>query len=584
MTKNGFSLTGFSYQYFNWLGDALSRLYSSEHMRLEEALKDAAIKIYPPAYFSLIGFIFLLSVVVTAPAVLFTGFFLLTAIPPLIILFGYAIPKLLSYDRASKLDIEVPFAGTYMSVMATGGLSPYASLKRLKNCSLLPNISKAVKAVEIDVLVKGTDPVTAMERSAQHLPSKDYKDLLLGYTSTLRSGGDVIHYLLIRTETMFRDLGVKVKAFGERAAVLTESFIAVSILMSLSLTIIFMTSIAFESFFQSSFTVENFLLYSFFIVPGISVLFLYLADASQIHEPVNEWGAYKFFAATSPFFALLVLTMFIPFAAPDLALPFAKPFADFIVLLRSLLMLEKGYEASIGLALALALGTLPAALAHRYYSRQGKGIENNVTTFLRDLTESRKTGASPEKCIEDLSKRNYGKFSKNLTVASRQIRWGLPFTVIYKTFEKKVKSWLALVNIYLLVDAIEVGGGAPETLETLTRFSEMLSSLEKEKKAMMKPLLIMPYVGAGILLFSTIVFMGFMRFVLYSLAHQVMPFSQFVTILLPPLILQAYLTGLVTGKLSSGLISQGFKHAIILVVAAIALMPLAGLVSMPFQW
>jgi len=46
------------------------------------------------------------------------------------------------------MDLEIPFAGTYISVMATGGLSPYASLRRLKECALLPNISKSIKEIE----------------------------------------------------------------------------------------------------------------------------------------------------------------------------------------------------------------------------------------------------------------------------------------------------------------------------------------------------------------------------------------------------------------------------------------------------
>jgi flagellar protein FlaJ len=497
---------------------------------------------------------------------------------------GYAIPKIAAHDRASKLDLEVPFAGTYISVMATGGLSPYASLRRLKDCSLLPNISKTVKNIEVDVQIRGLDPVTAMEESAQHLPSRDYKDLMMGYASTLRTGGDVIHYLLVRTETMFRDLVTKVRAFGERAATLMESYIAVSILTTLSLTIIYMTSIAFQGFWTGVFTAESFLLYSYFLVPAISILFVYLSDSQQLSEPVSEWGPYKVFLATLPFTIFMLLTMFVPFAAPDIAPAFAKPFADFITLIRSTLGLERGFEASIGLGLALLVGTIPAAVAHSYYTSRGKGVEHEVTNFLRDITEARKTGASPERCLENLAGRDYGKFTKQLSTTSRQIRWGLSFKVIYETFKQKVKSWLALINIYLLVDAIDVGGGTPETLETLTRFSEMLSSLEKEKKAMLRPLLIMPYIGAGILLFSTIIFLGFMRFVLYSFGHQAMPFSQFATLLLPPLVLQAYLTGLVTGKISSGTLSTGFKHAIILVVAAIVLILLSNYLTIPFTF
>jgi flagellar protein FlaJ len=578
-------MASFCYRYFGWMGKALSKtLYSNGHFKLEESLEDAGLRIYPEAYFSIIGFFLILSIIVTVTFVMFTGLIYLVFIPFVIIFLGYVIPKIAAHDRASKLDLEVPFAGTYITVMATGGLSPYASLRRLKDCTLLPNISKSVKGIEVDVQVRGIDPVTAMEKSAEHLPSRDYKDLMLGYASTLKTGGDVIHYLMIRTETMFRDLATKVKAFGERAATLMESYIAISILTTLSFTILFMTSIAFSGLFASSaFTVENFLLYSYIIVPGISVLFIYLSDSQQISEPVNEWRPYKIFFLTLPVMIFMLLTMFIPFLVPELSPPFAKPFTDFIKLLTGALGLERGYEASFGLGLSLIVGTVPAALAHNYYTSRGKGVEHDVTNFLRDITEARKTGASPERCLENLVGRNYGKFTKQLATTSRQIRWGLSFKVIYETLKQKIKSWLALINIYLLVDAIEVGGGTPETLDTLTRFSEMLSSLEKEKKAMLRPLLILPYIGAGILLFSTIVFLGFMRFVLTSYGRGGMSFPQFVTWLVPPLLLQAFLTGLVTGKMASGTLSSGFKHAIILAAIAIIMLIFSGYFALPFQ-
>jgi flagellar protein FlaJ len=144
-----------------------------------------------------------------------------------------------------------------------------------------------------------------------------------------------------------------------------------------------------------------------------------------------------------------------------------------------------------------------------------------------------------------------------------------------------VRSWLALVNIYLLVDAIEVGGGTPETLETLTHFSEELSSLEKEKKQTMRPLLIMPYVGVGILIVSTLILLGFGQSILTVYAHETIPFSEVVTLVLPPLMIQIFFTGMVTGKISTGKTSAGFKHAFILTIIGLALVPVAEYLMVP---
>lgn len=583
--KAPFNFAGFSYQHFNWLGIFISKVfYLNGRSKMDQTIEDAGMSIHPDAYYSIVGFAFLISIIAIIPIAILTGMWYLLPLPLAVILLGYVIPQIMARDRAAKLDDEVPFAGAYISVMATGGLSPYASLKRLEKCLLLPQMSKAIKDIEVDVQMKGYDPVSAMEKSAQNLPSRDYRDLFLGYSSTLKTGGDVMHYLLVRTETMFRDLAAKVKAFGDRSAILMEAYVTVSILITLSLAIIFMTSAAFSGYFQGgAFTPENYLLYSYILVPIMAVAFIYLADAQQVHEPLSEWGPYKVFVATLPIMIFMLITMFLPFVVPGLASPILQPFMDFIKGFRTLVGLERGYEASLGLGLALIVGNAPAAIAHSFYTRKGKDMENDISSFLRDFTETRKSGASPESCMENLAGRNYGRFTKHLIVASRQIRWGLPFVTVYETFKTKINSWVALINLYLMVDAIEVGGGTPETMETLAHFSEMLASQEKEKKQTLKPLLLMPYIGAVILLISTVVFLSFTRTVLYNYARQAMPFSQFATIIVPPLILQAYLTGIVTGKISSTKASSGFKHAVILVIIALVLIWAARFLLIPFQ-
>jgi flagellar protein FlaJ len=580
-TRDKSSFASFSYQYFGWTGTALKKAFYKDS-GLEEALEDAGIKIFPDAYYSMVGFVFLLSLLITIPIALVTRLYFLLPAPILVMFLGYAIPKIKTTDRASKLDLEVPFAGAYISVMATGGLSPYASLKRLKECQLLPNMSKVIGDLETDVEIKGYDPATAMEESAKTLPSRDYKDLMLGYASTVRTGGDVVHYLIVRTETMFKDLALKVKAFGERASLLMETYVTLSILMTLMLTILFMTSIAFQSFWGGDVTSGSYQTYAYFLVPLIAMLFLFIADTQQISQPLTEMGPYKIFFAASPIMIFLLLTMYVPFAAPELTPPFAPPFMGLVTWIRESMGLNYGYEAGLGMGIALIASAIPGAIAHNYYTLKGRNVEHEVTNFMRDLTEARKTGSSPERCLENLSGRNYGTFTRILATASNQIRWGFPFKVIYETVKSKVNSWLALINIYLLVDAIEVGGGTPETLETLTHFSEELSSLEKEKKETMRPLLIMPYVGAGLLIVATLILLGFSQTILASMTSQSLPFSQVVTVLLPPLMVQIFFTGLVTGKLGSGSTSAGFKHSLVLVSIAIALVPVAAYVIWPF--
>jgi archaeal flagellar protein FlaJ len=580
--KTEFSLAGFSYQHFYWVGKTIGKLYNNEQFNLGQTLQDAGLRMYPAAYASILGFFFIVSIILVIPVILLTGFIFAVFAPFLVLLLGYAVPLVMAHDRAQKLDLEVPFAGTYISVMATGGMSPYASMRRLKECALLPNISKTINDMEIDVEIRGIDPVSAMEKSAQGLPSKDYKELMLGYASTMRTGGDVLHYLLVRTETMFKDLAVKVKTFGERASMLMETYVTLSILMTLMLTVMYMTSLSFESYWGGNSDIGIYLIYGYFLTPFVALLFIFIADSQQLSQPLNDWRTYKAFFASIPIFIFLVFVLFIPFAAPDATLPFAGPFVSLVTGLRQAVGLERGYEAGIGMGIALLAVAIIGTVAHSYYNRKNKDTAEQVTHFMRDLTEARKTGSSPESCMENLAGRKYGKFTPILAAATRQIRWGFPFKVIYETFKTKINSWLALINIFLLVDAVEVGGGTTETLETLTHFSEELTSIEKERKSSQRPLLFLPYLGVGILIFSTLVFLAFSKTLLMSFSHQTIPFSQVVTLLLPPLMVQIFFMGLVTGKLSGGTTSNGFKHALILTALGLVFIPLAGYLTMPF--
>ena len=125
-----------------------------------------------------------------------------------------------------------------------------------------------------------------------------------------------------------------------------------------------------------------------------------------------------------------------------------------------------GSEPAIGLAFSLIVISIPIAIVDYSYSKKEGGILQGVTRFLRDLVETRKTGLSPERCIQALSKRDYGKFSNHLKTMSSGLSWGLSLRKIFDDFSNKVKNWLSQVNMYLLIDSIEIGGGAEESSAT----------------------------------------------------------------------------------------------------------------------
>ena len=134
-----------------------------------------------------------------------------------------------------------------------------------------------------------------------------------------------------------------------------------------------------------------------------------------------------------------------------------------------------GVDLPVALAVALFISAAPAAIIHIRLTKTRTSMEQGVSNFLRDLTEVRKTGLSPEKCIESLSKREYGVFSKELRKISSEISWGIPAKKVMMDFLHRTRSWMVQIVMFLLVETIDVGGGTVAMIESLARFQQFNS-------------------------------------------------------------------------------------------------------------
>jgi len=206
-------------------------------------------------------------------------------------------------------------------------------------------------------------------------------------------------------------------------------------------------------------------------------------------------------------------------------------------------------------------------------AKEKAGMEAGINSFLRDLTEVRKTGLSPEKCIESLSKRDYGVFTKELRKISSEISWGVPLKKVIMQFLKRTKSWMTQLVMFLLVETIDVGGGTIAMIESLARFNSLTQEVEKEKRMSVRPYIMMPYLASILLVATTIMMLSFTTGTLTvgmpGQASTPKDFSGMKTIFLTSVIFHSYLIGVVAGKISEESVAAGFKHASILVIIAV---------------
>ncbi|MEM2937188.1 MAG: type II secretion system F family protein [Candidatus Bathyarchaeia archaeon] len=524
----------------------------------KDYLERAKIKIYPETYVSLMFFTAVLTIPVTILSLLMLYFYafipaiFLVPLPVYVMIGFMLIPLSRAGERASNLEREMPFAAAYISVMASGGIAPYTSFKRLAEVELMPAMQSEAREIIKDVEIFGIDPLTAIENAAKRNPLDVFRDFLAGYASTVIIGGDIGHFLERKAEDIFKTRAMRVKAAAERLGMLLETFIIVMVLMSLCFYILFSV----ESIYSVGISMySGVILYTYLFTPMLSLMFIYLAHSMQPKTPVVEMRPYKVFGICSlvGILLLLLLTSFFGY----MEIPFFSSLQTII-------------DLPVAIAIALFVATAPAAVVHHRVSSKKASVEQGINSFLRDLTEVRKTGLSPEKCIESLSNRDYGEFSNELRKISSEISWGVPLRKVIMDFVKRTKSWMSQLVMFLLVETIDVGGGTIAMIESLARFNNLTQDVEKEKKMAVRPYIMMPYFAAILLVATTTMMIGFTSGTLtVAETGQTRDLGPMITTFVTSAIFHSYLIGIVAGKISEESISAGFKHAAILVIIAV---------------
>ena len=536
---------------------------------VKSSLERGRVRIYPETYVSLMLFTAMLTLPVSvlgAVLVLTYRFLpLLILVPvPLFVMVGFLVAPLSNAsDRSSNLEREMPFAAAYISVMASGGIAPYTSFKRLSEVDLMPAMRKEARDIMKDVEVFGVDPLSALERAAKKTPLDTFKDFLGGYASTVIIGGDIGHFLERKAEDIFKTRALRVKAAAERLGMLLETFIIVMVMMSLCFYILFAVQQIQTGTNTATGTdpaaYSGILMYTFLFTPMLSMLFIYLAHSMQPKTPMVEMRPYKVFGICS-LIGIIVFLMLTNFMGAT-QLPLFSTLQTW------------GVDLPIAISVALFISTAPAAIVHIRLSKTKNSMEQGVTSFLRDLTEVRKTGLSPEKCIESLSKRDYGTFSKELRKISSEISWGIPIKKVMMDFLHRTRSWMVQIVMFLLVETIDVGGGTIAMIESLASFNNLTQDVEKEKKMSVRPYVMMPYLASILLVATTVMMMSFTTGFGATTAGVTQTASQskglMQTIFMTAVIFNSYLIGIVGGKISEESIGAGFKHAAILVLISV---------------
>ncbi|MEM5797852.1 MAG: type II secretion system F family protein [Candidatus Aenigmatarchaeota archaeon] len=233
-----------------------------------------------------------------------------------------------------------------------------------------------------------------------------------------------------------------------------------------------------------------------------------------------------------------------------------------------------------------------------------KSLEMQFPNFIRDVSDSIRSGMSMKQAIISASKTDYGKLSEEIRRIAAKLTWDVPITRVLEIFEKRVKgSRLMSEALIVMKEANISGGDVAATLDAIARNMLMFKEIDAERESMARGHTMLMYgiffvfLGIAILIISIMVPIieaqptqtqygfGFSNpcqsaktfpcnyFIILGAA---LGLSSGVTLYYTSLfftivVIEAIFMGFIVGQLSESSILAGAKHSLIMLVAAFAI-------------
>jgi len=564
-----------SYSLFGRVSGALVRAFN-----LDRTLRAAALNIHPKLYASralmytlvaaLASIVFSTLIVLLIPSTLATIVSIIATFIATIAVFTYFLiyPSTKVSSRSRSVDHELPFMVAYMTVMAHAGASPEKVIEHLAESRIFKAVRAECQRIVRDIKVFAEDPLSAIDRNAMNHPSQLYKDFMLGLTATYRTGGDLRHYLEIKSSELFAKKMDEVRRLAEKIGLFVNVFLSLNLVLALSLYAFFVVS----SFIAvGGYGVGTFMMFVLVVQPSLSAMILLLVDSSLPRDPVWDKTIYGYPIISAALGLAVAFSLFIALGGLEAIRSDRPTLADF-------------YEVVIPLVAGLATisaGGIKAWIDKR--KREGDLIRQ-LANFLRDLSEVRKTGLSIERCLQYLSTRNYGVLTPVIKRIAGSIALGMDVGEAIRRALRGSRNWTLLVSFKLLIDAIEYGGASPTVLDLIARFVTEIVSVNEELRRRLRAFMAIPYVGAMLLSATSIMLLGLLAQAAvtamgssYTAPATVGGLSVRLAITPRDLFLisvaaavgstiNSWIMGVMSGKLRDQTILSGFLHSLLLAI------------------
>jgi len=526
------------------------------------------------------------------PPVVFWGLLFVIMIPGLFF-FQLYNPVVIARGRKIKIDLELPYAVSYMQALSTT-MSPFEVIEKIyEEKQMFGEVSLEFGQIVRDVDLFGDDLITAMQNLQGNTPSPLLKDFINDLSVIAESGGDITLYLSSKTryfhEQARRELEVVLKTIEIMAEVYVSAFVAGPIALIIMIVAQGMTSRNAMAWL---------LPFMYLALPAGAIMMIWILSMILPRENLeisrreiveydvssgvrvqdnSSPGDSKFFRqieTKKKWFRISEqlrhpLRSYISRYEYGLVagLICAGIFSYFLVS-GTLSALFVGNTLEAGVCLIIIAFMAPLAIAYEGRRWYVSNIEKNIPEFLRELSDMKDIGLTLPDAISRIASVKLGLLSSELALVTRDVSSGAYVNAALVRMEERIGLVSVKRAISLLVKASEITSNLRQIiLIAITDFEHYLKmKRERTNTAIVYVMII--YLSFGIYLYTAYQLNGpFMAG--YSTYNINFNIAQNVTDMFNLGIILGLFSGIMAGQFSSNSILAGFKHSIVLLASSV---------------
>lgn len=506
-------------------------------------------------------------------------------------------PAIVAQGRKSKIELDLPYAISFMQALSTT-MPPFEVIKKVyEEQDMFGEVSKEFGVIVRNVEVFGDDLISAM-RDLQHVtPSNNLRDFLNDLGIVFDSGGDISAYLAAKTEfyreQANRELELILKTIEIMAEVYVSAFVAGPIALIIMIVAQGMTN-------QSS--MDWVLPLMYIAIPAGAIVMIWLLsimlppeNLEVTHKEITEYDFgssiperdardspentredeifYKRIKAQKEqnrIYNILRHPLRAYITTYDYGI-IAGCIIDAILVLFWMGGFFDGifpHNVLESVICLLIIGFMaPVAVAYegrRWYVRN---VEAHLPEFLRELSDMKDIGLTIQDAIHRISGAKLGLLSSELSSASRDISAGTNVNSALVRMEERIGLVSVKRAISLLVRASEITTNLRQIfMIAITDFEHYLKlKTERENTTIVYVMII--YLSFGIYLYTAYQ-LNVPFLASFKGQNVTMDIAGNTTEMFRIGIILGAFSGVMAGQFSSNSILAGFKHSIVLLLAA----------------